>query len=664
MRKTPDIIYFTIFRWDNNYSSSSHSIAREAAKQGTRVFYINHPFTYKYFLNAEMKKVISRHRSKLLKGKPYEDTDVKTPENLHSIITPLMYPINRLPPGKTYEWWLAKNDKKVRDTIKFIINKFDVKDYIFINCFDPFYQNVLPKEHMPLVDIYQSVDDISQNPYTIRHGVEQEKVSVAKADMVITTSTNLKEIMSAYSNEVHTIHNAAAIDIFSRTYKEKFERPEEIKNITNKIIGFTGCLDAVRINFDLLYEIGVKHSDKTLLIVGPYDEAEMKKAQLNTLDNIIFTGAKNINDLPQYLHFMDCVIIPFARNTLTRSIYPLKINEYLASGKPVVSSNFSVDILTFKDVIHLAENDEDFINKINDALADQSEENLKIRLEVAQKNSWKARVEQLWYVVKDFNIRQRNKEVSVTELANSGLKDNKSGIVRKLDDRPALKSFLHWCLIPKNDYKPRWWVRHLLTPLIHTRGKGSKVRRKARIDVLPNNTFHLGERVLIEDFAVLNNAVGDLIIGDRSLVGISSTVIGPVTIGNDVMLAQNIVISGLNHGYEDIKYSIREQLTITNPILIKDEAWIGANSVIVAGITIGKHSIVAAGSVVTKDVPDYTIVAGNPARIVKQYNFDENTWEKVKSFSRSKTEEYAKIETEANYPGKKQPGTLSQGKTD
>jgi len=58
--------------------------------------------------------------------------------------------------------------------------------------------------------------------------------------------------------------------------------------------------------------------------------------------------------------------------------------------------------------------------------------------------------------------------------------------------------------------------------------------------------------------------------------------------------------------------------------------WIGANAVVVAGITIGTHSIVAAGSVVTKDVPDFTIVGGNPAKILKQYNGDTKEWERVK----------------------------------
>jgi len=105
--------------------------------------------------------------------------------------------------------------------------------------------------------------------------------------------------------------------------------------------------------------------------------------------------------------------------------------------------------------------------------------------------------------------------------------------------------------------------------------------------------------------------------------------IGPVSVGNDVILAQNIVVSGLNHGYEDVSMPIRMQKVSTKDIVIEDEVWIGANSVIVAGVTIGKHAVVAGGSVVTKSVAAYTIVAGNPAKAIKRYNVDLKEWLKI-----------------------------------
>ena len=79
------------------------------------------------------------------------------------------------------------------------------------------------------------------------------------------------------------------------------------------------------------------------------------------------------------------------------------------------------------------------------------------------------------------------------------------------------------------------------------------------------------------------------------------------------MLAQHVVMSGLNHQFEDINLPISQQPCTTAEIIIEDEAWIGANVVITSGTKIGKHAVVAAGSVVTKDVPPYSVVGGNPS---------------------------------------------------
>lgn len=149
------------------------------------------------------------------------------------------------------------------------------------------------------------------------------------------------------------------------------------------------------------------------------------------------------------------------------------------------------------------------------------------------------------------------------------------------------------------------------------------------MDVFPFKQFNLGFKSLIEDFTTINNGVGDVIIGDRSIIGLGSTIIGPVTIGNDVMLAQNIVISGMNHGYEDIGIPPSRQKDICKQIIIADEVCIGANSVITAGVSLGKHCIVGAGSVVTKDIPAFSVAAGNPARVIKKYNTETKKWQKV-----------------------------------
>jgi acetyltransferase-like isoleucine patch superfamily enzyme len=123
---------------------------------------------------------------------------------------------------------------------------------------------------------------------------------------------------------------------------------------------------------------------------------------------------------------------------------------------------------------------------------------------------------------------------------------------------------------------------------------------------------------VIESYCCINNAVGDVVIGDYTRIGIHNTIIGPVTIGSHVNLAQGIVVTALNHNFEDTTLRIDEQGISTQPVVIGDDVWVGANAVILPGVKIGKHVVVAAGAVVTKDVPDYCVVAGVPARVVKK----------------------------------------------
>lgn len=182
--------------------------------------------------------------------------------------------------------------------------------------------------------------------------------------------------------------------------------------------------------------------------------------------------------------------------------------------------------------------------------------------------------------------------------------------------------------MPSNRYYPRWWVRHLVNPFVHKREKGSVVCRSARMDLIFSKRFELGHKAMIEDYATVNNMVGDVLIGDNALIGISSVIIGPVVIGNNVLLAQHVVLSGLNHNYRDISKPISEQGYTTAPIYIGDGSWIGANAVIAAGVRIGRNVVVAGGSVVVKDVPDYSLVGGNPARILRRYSHESQRWEK------------------------------------
>ena len=202
------------------------------------------------------------------------------------------------------------------------------------------------------------------------------------------------------------------------------------------------------------------------------------------------------------------------------------------------------------------------------------------------------------------------------------------GIKTKILNNPSLKKRVYRLIMPQNDYRPRLWFRLFVIPFICKKGAGAVIRRSVRLDLLPNHDCMIGKKTIVEDFSIINNTVGKVLIGNNSIIGLSNVIIGPVTVGNNVLFAQHVVLSGLNHNYQDVSKAPVEQGITTREIIIEDNVWIGANTTITAGVSIGKHSVIGAGSVITKNVPPYSVVAGNPGKILKQYNIEQNTWAK------------------------------------
>ena len=194
---------------------------------------------------------------------------------------------------------------------------------------------------------------------------------------------------------------------------------------------------------------------------------------------------------------------------------------------------------------------------------------------------------------------------------------NSEQVREKFKGNPKLKKLVDWLIMNQVETRPRWYIR-LLAPLYQHRGKHSVIHHSVRMDTPPYRRFCLGDYSIVESFACINNAVGDVMIGDHTRIGLHNTIIGPVTIGSHVNLAQGITVTALNHNFEDAEKHIDEQGVSTTPVTIEDDVWIGANAVILPGVHIGNHCVVAAGAVVTKDVLPHSLVAGVPAKVIKQ----------------------------------------------
>lgn len=119
-------------------------------------------------------------------------------------------------------------------------------------------------------------------------------------------------------------------------------------------------------------------------------------------------------------------------------------------------------------------------------------------------------------------------------------------------------------------------------------------------------------------------------IGEGTNIGSYNAiaVCNKIVIGNNVLFGPHIHINDHSHRYQDISKPIMYQPVFSKgPIIIEDESWIGFGSHILSGVTIGKHSVIGANSVVTKSIPPYSVAVGMPAKVIKQYNFETGKWE-------------------------------------
>lgn len=125
-----------------------------------------------------------------------------------------------------------------------------------------------------------------------------------------------------------------------------------------------------------------------------------------------------------------------------------------------------------------------------------------------------------------------------------------------------------------------------------------------------------GENVNIEKNASFTPA---LQIGDQSGIGISCEINGPVTIGKYVMMGPEVVVYTSGHNFDRIDIPMQQQgSSEEKPVVIEDDVWIGRRAIIMPGVHIGRGCVIGAGAVVTKDIPDYSVVGGVPARILKR----------------------------------------------
>ncbi len=385
MLKNKYIIILGAVRFDGADPSTSVSIARQLAKNNF-VYYIDYPVTWKdYFKGRNTPHIRTRRPYFSLSSEGVISSDIP---NLKIIICPPLVSINFLPEGIVYRAFLKINEMIIRRRIRKVIRKNKIKEFIYINSFNFHYPNVSDTLN-PALTIYHSVDPMII-PYDMKHGIVSETDLVRRSDLVICTSRQLYEEKKLINKSTFFIPNATDINHISKALNQNTPVNEHVADLKKPIIGYTGSIER-RLDYTLLKEVINNNKDKSFVFAGPTSQEYIPEWFIDT-PNIFLTGHIPYNDIPGLIKGFDVAIIPFKKDAVSQTIFPLKLFEYLGAGKPVIATNFNPDLEEFtQGMVSFCENAKSFSLAIKNALENDNSDLKKSRIAVASQNTWEKR---------------------------------------------------------------------------------------------------------------------------------------------------------------------------------------------------------------------------------------------------------------------------------
>lgn len=374
-----DFIIISLNPWYTPLSCTSKQIAKELAKQN-RVLYINPPLDRKTLLTRRKDPILQKHLS-IIKGR--ETGLVQLEANLWNYYpSTILESINWLPDAGVFSRLNYLNNKRIAKYIRSVSEMLGFSDFILINDKDLFRGFYLKELLQPNIYLYYDRDYILGAPYWQKHGRNLEPQLAKKADLIVSHSEHLIGLMKPYNNNIYNIGSGIDLSLFDGN--KDYQIPSELSSVERPVIGYVGALTSLRLDMEAFIRIAKERPQWTMVLVGPEDE-DFKKSELHHCKNVIFCGRKKLNEIPAYINAMDVCLNLQIINAITIGNYPLKIDEYLAMGKPVVATQ-TIGMRPFEGYVFLVEQGEDYISAIEIALKEKHGN--KARMRHARSHSW------------------------------------------------------------------------------------------------------------------------------------------------------------------------------------------------------------------------------------------------------------------------------------
>jgi UDP-galactopyranose mutase len=342
-----DLLVFSHLRWDFVYQRPQHLLSRFAKDR--RVFFIEEPF----FHDGESRLDISQREDGLVVVVPH-----------------------------------LQNGSDVDAVMRGLLDNF-LKDNNIINFVTWYYTPMMTawSDHLePQAVVFDVMDELSAFKNAPRELLDREKQLFGMADLVFTGGPSLYESKRTQHHSVFCFPSSIDVKHFARALETSDEPADQVA-IANPRVGFFGVIDE-RTDIELLGKLADVRPGINFVMIGPV--VKISDEDLPRRDNIHYLGGKDYKELPDYIAGWDVAMMPFAINESTKFISPTKTPEYLAAGRPVVSTAITDVVKPYGEagLVFIAETPEAFAAAIDAALEDDADDRRRRASEFLADMSW------------------------------------------------------------------------------------------------------------------------------------------------------------------------------------------------------------------------------------------------------------------------------------
>jgi len=382
MIKGEKIVCISNMSWFGNYAKSTVQILERIARDN-EILFVEYPFTLSDLFNTfrGRKQAPAKRMLGIIKRLERIKTDSGT--FVYNLIVPPVIPVYFLKNENVFKLLFKWNTFIYKLFVKKYMKMLNFDNPIVITAYNPLYGYPLLKQLGEKSHIYYCYDGVESGFFGERIFACEDNFSKS-VDAIITTSDFLLNQKLKLNPDSYLVKNGVDFPLFSKYAKK------DIYCRDRKRIGFLGSLDP-RFDIDTVEYAISKLPEYDFEFTGDMRNEKMR-ARLSKFPNVKFFDPVKPTDVPPLLAEYDAGMIPYIVNDVNKNIYPLKINEYLAVGVPLVMTPFA-DLPEFNDLVSVSDGVDDFVAKLREEIESDSQNKINRRIKFAEGNSWEARTE-------------------------------------------------------------------------------------------------------------------------------------------------------------------------------------------------------------------------------------------------------------------------------